>query len=60
MQVILQYDNYPTYNFLLIPENFGQEGGKFENFEHLKKQKVILGGIKSIFHNFVTQFFCEM
>ena len=54
MQVILQYDNYPTYNFLLIPENFGPEEGKFENFEHLKKQKVILGEIKSIFHNFVT------
>ena len=53
MQVI-SYDNYPTYNFLLIPENLGQEGGKFENFEHLKKQKVILGEIKSIFHNFVT------
>ena len=37
--------------------HIGQEGGSFENFEYLKKQKSILGKLKVIFHNFLAYFF---
>ena len=37
MQAISLCHNYFFSNFVLKPQNFGQEGGKFQKFEYLKK-----------------------
>ena len=48
--------------FSTSPESiiFGQDEGKFQKFEYLKKQKSILGETKSIPHNFLRTFSSEI
>ena len=52
--------HHVKFHVKLFSETMKLWSGKFQKFEYLKKQKSILGEIKSIFHNFSRTFFGEM